>query len=128
MGRCIIKLGDRFMEWSSISDAPHTPLLTEEQFLVYWRQEYGRARWHELGECLTRAKQNGSSYGTVDSILKNNRAGKKDRKLTKKEIIAAFTVENQAEFEEWSKRKDEYAEKQLREYTEIFLERNSKTT
>lgn len=128
MGRCIIKLAGKFMEWSSVSDAPHTPLLSEEQFLIYWRQEYGRARWHELGEYMTRVKANGSSYSTPDSILKNNRAGKNDKKLTKAQIIAAFTIADQAEFEDWCKAKDKYAEKQLQEYTKMFSERNKKTT
>lgn len=124
MGRCIIKLDGKLMEWTSVSDGPASLLLTEEQFRRYWREEYGRSRWHELAEILIKVQKRGTtalSY-TVDQIIKDNHAGEKGKRLTKSQIIEAYTPTPE-EFEEWCKNRDKYAAKQYDEWKEIFSER-----
>jgi len=124
MGRCVIQLDGKFMEWTSVSDGPASLLLTEEQFRRYWREEYGRNRWHELAEILLLVKKYGTSARryTVDDIIKGNHAGKEGKHLTKKQIVEAYTPTPE-EFEEWCKARDKFAEDQYKEWEEIFSER-----
>jgi len=114
------------MEWTSVSDGPSSILLTEEQFRRYWREEYGRNRWHELAEVLLAVKERGTTARTetVDQIIKGNHAGEKGKTLTKAQIIEAYTPTPE-EFEEWCKNRDKFAEEQFKEWEEIFTKRNT---
>lgn len=124
MGRCIIKLDGKYMHWTSVSDGPISLLLTEEQFRRYWREEFGRDRWHELAELLLTVKAKGTTARgyTVDDIIKDNRAGEKGKTLTKKQLIEAYTPTD-AEFEEWCKNRNKFAEEQYKEWEEVWAER-----
>lgn len=128
MGRCVIQLDGKFMEWTSVSDGPVSPLLTEVQFRRYWREEYGRSRWHELAEVLMAVKARGTSARgyTVDEIIKSNRAGKNDTKLTKKQIINGYTPSSDAELEEWFRDSNAETEKRFKEWEAIFTEREKR--
>jgi hypothetical protein len=130
MGRWFIKLDDKIMEWSSVSDSPRTPLLTEKQFLRYWKEEYGRDRATDLGETMAHLKTKGisSSHTTINETIKGNRAGKGEKPLTKAQIIEAYTFSNDSEFEEWCKKRDKYADDTTAEWEKLFSERNKKST
>ena len=109
MGKCIIKLDDKFLQWSSVTDAPETPLLPEPLFAQYWKDEYGRSGIVDYANMIDLAKKNGHSIRfskeTVNSIIRHNRAGKNDKRLTKDEIIEGYTITDPEEFAKWSERR-----------------------
>ena len=43
MGKCILMMDGKFMQWTSVTDSPVTPLLPEELFKKFWDAEYGRS-------------------------------------------------------------------------------------
>lgn len=96
------------MQWTSFSDSPVTPLLPEPLFQNYWYAEYGRSGWVDYANMIEDAKKRGcsASHYTLDEILNNNQAGKNGRKITKAQIIKAYTCESPEEFLEWSQRRD----------------------
>lgn len=108
MGKCIIKLDGKFVHWSSVTDGPESPLLPEELFKKYWQDEYGRSGVIDYEDLMELAREKGCSARgyTVAEILSNNRAGKDDKKLTKEQIIEAYTCTDPKEFEEWSRGRD----------------------
>ena len=106
MGKCILHMDGKFMQWTSVTDAPVTPLLPEELFKKYWDAEYGRSGMVDYANLMELAKTKGCSShypeDSVNSIIRNNRAGVKEKKLTKAEIIEAYTMTDPKEFEEWN--------------------------
>ena len=108
MGKCIINLDGKFMLWSSVTDAPESPLLPEPLFKNFWHAEYGRSGWLDYEDRMDIAKKSGcSAHGyTVNQVISNNRAGEKEKKLTKKEIIEAYTSDSPEEFLQWSAGRD----------------------
>ncbi len=123
MGYCVIMLDGKFMEWTSVSDSPRSPLLTEEQFITYWRKEYGWNRMWDLPKILSDVKRKGTSAlgHTVDEILRDNRAGKNEEKLSRKEIIAAFSCTPE-EFLSWCQEKEMYAQGEFSKRTKEVAE------
>lgn len=107
MGKCVIMLEGKFMQWSSVTDAPESPLLSEDLFTQYWKDEYGRSGVIDFPRVMETTKQRGCSYGgmTVNEVISNNRAGEKEKKLTKAQIIKAYDCSPE-EFAEWSKGRD----------------------
>lgn len=108
MGKCIIKLDDKFMHWSSVTDAPESPLLAESLFQNYWYAEYGRSGWVDYANMIEEARKKGCSARgyTVNEIINSNHAGTNGRKMTKEQIIKAYTCESPEEFLEWSRMRD----------------------
>ena len=97
MGHSIIKLNDGtrdyYLEYSSIVDAPVTNGMTLEEFKEYYRDEYGRDGFERLGQRLERVEMKGTSnYSdeSVDDTILCNRAGKKETRLTKQQIIDVY--------------------------------------
>jgi hypothetical protein len=90
MPRFIIKLtkGDqsRYLEWSSVVDAPVTMGLTLEQFRVYYAHEYGLS---DFNERLARVEVQGHSsiprcdqgVETLEDFVSCNRAGPNETEL-----------------------------------------------
>ncbi len=91
MPRYIIKMekdGDeRYLEWSTIVDAPVTYGMTYDEFLEYYRDEYGAHAMDDLlGEHgrMRRVQAHGTSARMDDSVLQtiaHNRAGEKETEL-----------------------------------------------
>ena len=81
MSRILVKIKDRYFEWSTVVDAPVTYGLTLPQLRHYVKEEYGRQGLEELPERLERCdKQGHSSFGireSLTSFLACNRAGPK---------------------------------------------------
>jgi hypothetical protein len=92
MGNFLVKLGAKYLEWSTIVDAPVTYLLTRDEMREYLRDEYGRSGSRDTEERLARCDQYGTSslYQTRDSLIANNRAGDGDTSLTLDELIAKY--------------------------------------
>ena len=95
MGRYIVKLDKYYFEWSTVVDAPVTYGLEKDDFLAYYKEEYGRAGMTELPARLERVELRGHSamvtYG-VDDLIADNRAGDNEECLSKEEIIAKFVI------------------------------------
>jgi hypothetical protein len=104
MGKCILMMEGKFMQWTSVSDSPVTPLLPEELFKKYWIDEYGRSGFVDYENLMETAKETGCSARgyTVNGVLKDNRAGHREKGMTKAEIIEAYTMTDPKEFEGWN--------------------------
>ena len=95
MGRPIIKLGDYYLEYSSIVDAPIMFGLTLEEFKDYYRTKYGTSGMDGLGARLERADLYGTSYlekQNVGDAISCNRAGPDNSELTEEEIYQAYCL------------------------------------
>jgi hypothetical protein len=103
MGKCIIKLEDKYMQWTTVSDSPASLLLPEPLFRRWYFSEYGNSSYMDYRLAMQRVEEHGcSAYGeTPDSVIKNNRAGKGEKKLTRKQLVEAYSCEDEAEFTKW---------------------------
>jgi hypothetical protein len=93
MPRAIIKIKDKYFEWSTVVDAPVTNGMTEAELLEYVKERHGSEGLRQLPERLARVRANGTSfhaYGNLDELLKLNRAGDGETCLTKDEIYAKY--------------------------------------
>lgn len=97
MPHYIIKLetkdGPRYLEWSTVVDAPVTYGLPLDEFVKYWRKEYGSAARDRLETRLRDVEAKGTdSFGhaSVDATIAHNRAGAGDTCLSKAQIIEYY--------------------------------------
>ncbi len=94
MGRGIVKIKDRYFEWSTIVDAPVTCGLTLPELQAYVKEEYGRRGLEDLPERVARADATGSSFvdwATKEELLATNRAGDDETHLSEEEIYVKYT-------------------------------------
>lgn len=85
----IIKLTDPkdnkvyYLEWSTMWDTPLTKGASLDYFKRYYKREYGRHGMKTLEDRLSRVEKYGSSSSldSLDSIIKNNRAGDNETRL-----------------------------------------------
>jgi hypothetical protein len=78
MGHIIAKFGDRYMDWTTVSDGPLTPLLTLPELKRYIVERYGYKALDELPERLARIEKFGTSSQmgtTAEDLLSNNSCG-----------------------------------------------------
>lgn len=97
MSRPIFKLDDLYGEWSSVADAPISPLLPIDEFRKHYAAEYGvdSLTYKGLEERLRRTDAHGTSYRnpmTADELIECNRAGDDEKHLSREELIAHYTV------------------------------------
>lgn len=84
MGRWLIKFDeDRFLEWSSIVDAPITMMMTRKELEEHVRNFRGSEGLDRLAERIERA--------VGPETIGWNRAGPNERRLTAKEIEEQYT-------------------------------------
>lgn len=97
MGKAIVKIKDKYFEWSTVVDAPITYGMSKSQLEEYIKNEYGRQGLGALPERLKRVEEKGHSfrggYGmmTLDELLACNRAGEKEEELTAEQIYDKYT-------------------------------------
>jgi hypothetical protein len=85
-----------YLEWSTVVDAPVSYGMSLEEFKEFYREEYGNQGLGELEERLKRVEQKGTSsmmHDSVNDLIANNRAGKKETQITKDQIIAYYCTE-----------------------------------
>lgn len=91
MGRRILREmvngAEMFIVWSSIVDAPITFAMTQEEFRLWWSEEYGRAGREQLDGHFARG-----DFGTLEDELVVNRAGADETSLTREQIIDFYFV------------------------------------
>ncbi len=90
MGRWLVKVGeDRFLEWSSIVDAPVTPIMTKDELLDWLRDRYGSYGVEQAEERMARAMPL--------SEIGWNRAGPREESLTPEQIIERYSDQHQGD-------------------------------
>lgn len=95
MSQYLIKIRDRYFEWSTVSDAPITHGMTEAELHQHIRQRDGEAGIRELPARLKRVEAQGTSSllaHTLADLLENNRAGEDETHLSADEIYAAYAA------------------------------------
>jgi|SRR5688572_17107341 len=83
---------ERFIEWSSASDTPCSPPMTETQLREYVAAEYGRAGVRDLDDRIDRCRSTGVELRGVDleSILLCNRCGDDGEALPVEQLLQRF--------------------------------------
>lgn len=92
MGRFIVKIKDRYFEWSTIVDAPITKGMSKRQLEEYIKAEYGRQGLEKLAERLNRVESTGTSaHGeTLETVLSHNRAGPNESEISAEVIYRLY--------------------------------------
>ena len=96
MGHFIIKIKDRYFDWSTIVDAPITNSMTRKEFEAYHREEYGRRYHRENFQIrMKRVEETGTSVigQDLEQVLMLNRAGELEDELTAEEIYEHYREE-----------------------------------
>ena len=94
MSRCIIKINDKYFEWSTIVDAPVTYGMDKSELKTYIKNEYGNEGLRKLPQRLKRVEKRGASWvdgHDLDYTIAFNRAGENESELTKQEIYEKYT-------------------------------------
>lgn len=93
MPRYIIKIGNKYLEWSTIVDAPVTFGMSLADFCKYYQCNYGNEGMHGLADRMVRVEAKGTSCRFADSLnsfLQVNRAGPKESPLSIANIRRAW--------------------------------------
>lgn len=94
MGRCIVKLGSKYVEWSTFVDAPVTYGLTAEQLEVHIRHEHGENGIRQHAERMARVEATGTSWlgsqETAETFVLCNRAGPGEAELSYADLCALY--------------------------------------
>ena len=80
MSKCIIKIKDKYFEWSTIVDAPVTYGMDKEELEEYIKSEYGNEGLRKLPERLKRIEEKGASwvdFTNLEGTIEFNRAGER---------------------------------------------------
>lgn len=97
MPRYILKLDDKYCEWSTVVDAPVTAFMTIGQFKTYYVEEYGSRSLDSLVDRLRRVESHGTSaqFGlSADNLISDNRAGDDESTLSRSELLEQYTPED----------------------------------
>jgi hypothetical protein len=95
MGHCIVKLAGKYLDWSSVVDAPVSYGMTLEEYRAFYLEEYGKQGMKDLDARLKRVEKIGTSSQlghTPEELVSCNRAGPNEKPLTMKEIIEFYVV------------------------------------
>lgn len=94
MPRCIIKIKDKYFEWSTIVDAPVTYAMTKKELEEEIKLQHGLHGLKELPGRLERVKKYGTSFQIptkLKDLLMCNRAGDNEEELTEDEIYKKYS-------------------------------------
>lgn len=95
MPRHIAKIKDKYLEWSTVVDAPVTYGMALGEFTEYYKDEYGDQGLGRLSDRLDRVNQKGTSShldDSVESLVCGNRAGPSETELTLDEIYQVYCL------------------------------------
>lgn len=106
-----IKVDDRFMEWSTVSDGPNSPLMPEELYRKFYRAKYGFKSVHEMEMALKIAKETGVGVRCrtrdVEEILSSARCGK-SHPVPRTMVVDDNIIDSEKELDEYLKELEEY--------------------
>lgn len=88
----IIKLGDKYFEWSTIVDAPVTYAMSQDELRRYVKTRYGEVGLEDLPARLERVESTGTSsrFETLAELIAANRAGENESHLSEAEILTRY--------------------------------------
>jgi hypothetical protein len=95
MGQFIVKLGGKYLVWSTIVDAPITYGMDEAELQEWVKDEYGQQGLRDLPARMERVEQKGTSALTIESAERTvwfNRAGPGESQLTVEQIIEQYVT------------------------------------
>ena len=98
MGTYIVKIPcdgiDYYLEWSSIVDAPVTYGMTLDEFMSYYKSEYGNNGLRGLDKRMKRVNETGTSDTVsrrpLNEWIRGNRAGDNEAELTLDQIANEY--------------------------------------
>ena len=96
MGSYIAHHDGRFLQWSTVTDAPDTFGMPRAEFEAWYREEYGRRGSVDLAVRLERAVNFGTSDpfgGDLAGLASGNRAGPDEVELSLEDVIRFYFVE-----------------------------------
>ncbi len=82
--------GPRYIDWSTIVDAPVSGALTRAEIKEHWKRTYGSAASVDIGDRLKDADKYGTDcfdHSTIEQVIGGNRAGPRESELTLAQII-----------------------------------------
>jgi len=101
MPKYIVKIKGLYGEWSTISDTPHSTLMTFKEFKEYYNEQYGLEGMIELPWRMERVEKTGCSANwggdALEDLIDSNRCGewikgwKGKTKLTIKQILRVYS-------------------------------------
>lgn len=89
----IVKLEDKYCEWSTIVDAPISYFLNLKDFKQYYKEKYGSHGMGEVTERLKRADRKGTSsliHESAEDVVQSNRAGKNETHIEIPELLKQY--------------------------------------
>lgn len=92
MPRYIIKLDGKYLEWSTVVDAPVTEPMNLDDFREYYKMRNGTESMLMLEPRLERVEATGTSAHntSVGELICGNRAGEGETCLTREQILAFY--------------------------------------
>jgi pyrroloquinoline quinone (PQQ) biosynthesis protein C len=93
MNRCLIKIKNKYFEWSSVVDAPTSDGMSREELDDFVKTRHGKNEAEHLDEVLKLVDELGTSIEGVGvaELISGNRAGDNEEELTMEEIYKAYT-------------------------------------
>lgn len=95
MSEPIIKLGEHYLLWSSMTDRPSTWGMKLDEFVAWYKNEYGAYGLSKLPARLERVHQWGTSMmdgETPEQMVSLNRAGPNESWLAYDEIVNVYCL------------------------------------
>lgn len=89
MARLIVKIRDRYLEWSTVVDAPVTGGMVLEAFREYYFAEHGHDSQTYFDKFIKRADATGASD---DYNWRQNRAGPEETSLSEEELYQVYCL------------------------------------
>lgn len=85
----IIKLGEHYVDWSTICDAPLTRGMTREEIVQWYEDNETAHKAQQLPGRLARADATGTSSlnDTLKWLIASNRAGRDETRLTREQLV-----------------------------------------
>ncbi len=95
MGQFIVKLGGKYLLWSTVVDAPVTRGGSVEELREYVQEWEGKRGLAELEQRLERVEQKGTSsymHASAEEVVWLNRAGKGETCMTIPQLVEHYVT------------------------------------
>jgi len=93
MGKGIIKIKDKYLEWSTVWDKPITRGMSLDELREYIKDKYGSTGLSELPERLERVEKYRTSFicdHNLGDTICGNRAGENETNISAKKIYQRY--------------------------------------
>lgn len=92
MANGLIKIKDKYFEWSTIVDAPVSNGMNLKELETYVKEKYGNSRLENLPYMLKTVDKTGTSFAGEDlnSMIICNRAGENEKNISAEEIYEKY--------------------------------------